>query len=348
MVVPNIRPFGARTNRSGSTSYGSGSSSGQFSVSVRPSGESLGNLQFPRSGFQSRQNTMRPSGTSFPNASHSRTGHSTLNTPISRGQAIRTMGLGAGAIAAAGLGLSGIARAESVSTPRLLSDWLENNRFGFNRGEGKYFVCMGLNPPTAPFCPTSPEGVSLLDCPVSFPGTSWNSVLSQVNGNTITTGTVTERVINDGRAEITVSINVQKGPLSVYRVDEFMKFRRDVGIWYNNGQIGERPPPPEAILGQGADGSINYSVLAKFVNPAPNMEIKFILDYTNGRFPGRKSEALAIHGTGTGTFTEHAADFGFAPGTIGTVHYPGTKVVNAQPSGEDYGLVTDDPDVIFL
>jgi hypothetical protein len=48
--------------------------------------------------------------------------------------------------------------------------------------------------------------------------------------------------------------------------------------------------------------------------------------YFIGLVPGGAVRGEAFSGTGTGTFTDHAADFTdfhFTPGTIGTAHLPG-------------------------
>ena len=98
------------------------------------------------------------------------------------------------------------------------------------------------------------------------------------------------------------------------------------------------------------DGSINYSLFARFVNPAPRMEIEFILDY-KGRVPGGRHEALAIHGIGTGFLTPHAAAFPelqYYQGKVGTIHLPGTKAVGQPSDGDEDGLVFDDSDVVIV
>ena len=99
---------------------------------------------------------------------------------MSRGQAIRTMGLGAGAIVAAGLGMSGVVRAQTPPGnenfyERPIGDWLLNNPFGYNWFTQKYSINMGENVPLKPFPPGS-----LIEGCRAFPGGPWNSVLSLV------------------------------------------------------------------------------------------------------------------------------------------------------------------------
>jgi len=362
MVGTNMRPFGART----------------------------GNRNFVPA--NSRYSARSGVGVSAPGGN-----------AMSRGQAIRMMGLGAGAVAAAGLGLGGIARAQTPHGnenfyERPIADWLVNNPFGYNWFTQKYTVNMGENVPLKPF----PSGPLLEGCH-AFPGGPWNSVLSLVgecdpnppvpnsigsypnnpgplpfcspacppnydainnplgctnnsrpiipeadpvitydpsdpdhiawvNGRTKVIGRITERVMNDGSAEVTVDINVKNGPMTVYRSSEFLNFRAGkrcepepiIGGWDvdGNGNINYK------------DGSIDYSLHAKFINPrpypAPGSEIKFIIDYLNGRVPGGRHESLALQGTGTGAFTPYAANFPelqYYEGKIGTIHLPGTKAV---------------------
>ena len=117
---------------------------------------------------------------------------------------------------------------------------------------------------------------------------------SLVDGDTIIEGSIKERVLKDGRALITLQLDVTNAPLTVYDLFEFLD--------YCFGVLGE----PQAILGAGIDGYIDYKVVAKFIIPYPGDPLPHCFgiwgDYIS----------VNIHGIGYGTLTERAVELGFA------------------------------------
>lgn len=263
-----------------------------------------------------------------------------------------------------GIALAFAVPAMGAASNRPIEDWLLNNPYGFNLYGGKYAICMGVNAPTIPI----PSTGSILGGGLAFPmertvladiftvgdaqeslktmwkkyGKSslpsyypkaWGSMMSEHKDYIVIAddSSIIEKVLPDGRAGITANIHVKNGPLTIYRIDEWLAFRR--------GAASE----PTPILGDGANGTIEYTLQAKFVNPKPGMEIAFILDYANDRVPGGKMESLSYNGTGYGTFTAHAADFSdlnYTPGGTGTLHLPGHhpvgKLSNSDGIEDDY------------
>lgn len=122
-----------------------------------------------------------------------------------------------------------------------------------------------------------------------------------VIGETTFGGYITERVLNDGRALITVHLNVWNAPLTVFYFPELVDY-----VW------GDPPGPrPSAILGSYDDGYIDYKMVFKFLIGGPGDDMPFCWDAYNNYI------SMNLIGTGYGVLTDHAADFGLTPGAIG-------------------------------
>ncbi len=109
-------------------------------------------------------------------------------------------------------------------------------------------------------------------------------------------GYIREEVLSKKRAELTVYIFGKNSPRSIYQLQEWFDF-------FGGG------PFPEDIL---ENAKMNFFAVYKFILPGPNQEIPFqfeIIEWISGYIIGLTS----------GTFTEHAGDFGFTPGEEGRV-----------------------------
>ncbi|MFX0084006.1 MAG: hypothetical protein ACFE94_19845 [Candidatus Hodarchaeota archaeon] len=103
-------------------------------------------------------------------------------------------------------------------------------------------------------------------------------------------GYIREEVLNKKRAELTVYIFGKNSPRSVYRLQEFFDY-------FGGG------PWPEDII---ENTRMDFYAIFKFILPGPNQEIPFqfgISEWISGM----------VIGFASGTFTEHAGDFGFTP-----------------------------------
>lgn len=104
------------------------------------------------------------------------------------------------------------------------------------------------------------------------------------------TGYIREKELDDERAELTVYLYGKNSPRSVYQLQEWFDF-------FGGG------PFPEEIL---ENSKMNFFAVFKFILPGPNQEIPFqfeISEWISGMVIGLVS----------GTFSEHAGDFGFTP-----------------------------------
>jgi hypothetical protein len=175
-------------------------------------------------------------------------------------------------------------------TIRPIEDWLEPNYNDFPWGVeenwafsdffspySNLLIKMGFPWPAAP--------------PFAFDMIYENSL---VEGETIITGYLKERALKDGRALVTMHLDVKNSPLTVYDVYDF--------IFYCYGMT----PKPQAVLGDGEDGYIDYTVLMKFIIPEPGAAIPNVWDVFNNY------TSCNIHGIGYGTLTERAVELGFA------------------------------------
>jgi len=100
-------------------------------------------------------------------------------------------------------------------------------------------------------------------------------------------------------------LHTTNGPLTVFSTDE-------LNAWFDAGAPADNPPQP--ILGAGEDdGSADFLLKIQGTLPAPHTEIPFIFDVFDSL------SLIQQTGLGTGTFTAHAADFGFTPGARGKV-----------------------------
>ena len=182
-------------------------------------------------------------------------------------------------------------------TERPIDDWLVPNHAWFWWGEDNWGFADFVSPDSGFVCkagfPWPKAGY--------FP--PWiNDFLDEiclVEGETTFDGRITERVLKNGEALITLHLEVKNAPLTVFDIDELFG-------WVLN--LTERP---SAILGAGIDGYIDYKIVYKFTIPKPGDPLPMVF----GSFATYIS--LNIIGTGYGTLTEHSADFGFTPGALG-------------------------------
>lgn len=125
-----------------------------------------------------------------------------------------------------------------------------------------------------------------------------------VIGKTTFGGHITERVLNDERALVTVHLYVWNAPLTVFFFPELAAH-----VWPAPGELPG--PRPLALLGGWEDGYIDYKMIFKFILDTPGDDMPFYGDAFNNYI------SLNIIGTGYGILTDHAADFGFTPGATG-------------------------------
>jgi len=109
-------------------------------------------------------------------------------------------------------------------------------------------------------------------------------------------GFIKEKLLDDGRAEITVFVAVRNCRINLYGLQD----------WYNWEE--------QDILSDTKYCCIDISV---FILPEPGMEIPIIFDLWSGD-GGEWVSSYSI-GFGYGIFTEYAVKFGFTPGMPGGV-----------------------------
>ena len=120
-----------------------------------------------------------------------------------------------------------------------------------------------------------------------------------VLGETTFSGFILERALNDGTALVTVHLDVTNAPLTVFFYPELSDY-----VFFGGAR-------PTAILGSYEDGYIDYKLIFKFYISAPGEPIPFFgIAFEN-------YVSINIIGTGYGTLTDHAADFGYTPGAMG-------------------------------
>ncbi|UCD01812.1 MAG: hypothetical protein JSV23_01985, partial [Promethearchaeota archaeon] len=116
-----------------------------------------------------------------------------------------------------------------------------------------------------------------------------------VMGDTIIDGYITERELNNGQALITLHIDVKNAPLTVYDRTEFLLYC-----------FGDTMDEPQAVLGAGIDGYIDFKLIYKFFIPEPGADLPTIWPSLNNYI------SIQIIGIGFGTLTERAVELGFA------------------------------------
>jgi len=175
---------------------------------------------------------------------------------------------------------AGAAAAETINM-RPISDWL-----GTGHAPTGFW--------TSPF-DQLPEGF------VAF--TFTGLLAGGVEGTTELDGTIVERRLESGRVEVTVRVVGKNAPLTVYGLQEWLD-------WIAAGRPAIRP---EAVLGAGTNGSLDFRT-----------ELVFLVDTMGAPYPLPIPAAdflkSTIVGNGSGTFTDHAANFGYTPGATGGVH----------------------------
>ncbi|MFX1414553.1 MAG: hypothetical protein ACFFA2_12055 [Promethearchaeota archaeon] len=191
---------------------------------------------------------------------------------------------------------------------RPLDDWLDPNYDVFSWGADNWAFADFVSPYSMLVCkmglPWPKAGLPWA------PGIKYDLVYENglVEGATIIEGSIKERKYDDGRALITLMLDVKNAPLTVYNYIEFIGYCFNNTDWWPDEGI-----PPSAILGEGIDGYINYKVICKFFISAPGDPLPIIWDIWYDYI------SCNIIGTGYGILTEHAAAYGFTPGELGMV-----------------------------
>ncbi len=119
-------------------------------------------------------------------------------------------------------------------------------------------------------------------------------------------GYIKEKVLDDGRAEITVFILGKGCPISLFGLDDAFS-----GVW-------------EDMM---VDTSYHCVYKAIFILPEPNMEIPNLWAIFGGA-----GEWVSTHsiGVGSGTFTDYAETFGFTSGETGKVFLHQKSYIDAE------------------
>lgn len=184
-----------------------------------------------------------------------------------------------------------VAASSGNVTKRPLDDWLDPNYAAFPWGENNWAFYDFWSPYSGL--------VTKMGLPWPLAGSDpfVNDMIyenSLVIGDTIIDGNIKERALNDGTALITLQLNVKNAPCSVYDYFDFMLYCLGAA------------PYPQAVLGDGIDGYIDYTVLVKFYIPEPGAELPNVFDMWYYYV------SINIHGIGYGTLTERAVELGFA------------------------------------
>ncbi|MFX0036270.1 MAG: hypothetical protein ACFE9I_11600 [Candidatus Hermodarchaeota archaeon] len=184
------------------------------------------------------------------------------------------------------------AASEGRVTKRPIEDWLDPNYAALPWGEENWAFSDFFSP------------YSYLVCKMGFPWPKAGAIPWFVNdmvyenslviGDTIINGHITERELKDGTALIILQIDVKNAPLTVYDFFDFM--------FYCYGWTDK----PQAVLGDGEDGYVDYKVVVKFIIPEPGAELPNVFDIWYPYI------SCNIHGIGYGTLTERAVELGFA------------------------------------
>ena len=198
------------------------------------------------------------------------------------------------------LGFIPVVAASGNTTKRPISDWLDPNYSEFSWGENNWaFVDFG-----------APDNNLAAKMGYPWPKAGFGPFINDmvyenglVIGETIIKGEIIERALDDGTAMITMLLDVKNAPLTIYDYTEF--------ILYCVGVPGF--DTPQAILGAGEDGYIDYKVVFKFINDYPGAPMPTAFTMWDNYI------SVNIHGIGFGTLTEHAVEMGFAEtaGTLG-------------------------------
>jgi len=179
-------------------------------------------------------------------------------------------------------------------TKRPLDDWLDPNYAAFPWGEKNWAFYDFWNPYSGLVMkmglPWPKAGLP------DFPYIKFDMIYenSLVEGVTVITGTVTERALNDGTALITLHLDVKNSPVAVYLRSDF------------NSYCYGLADKPQAVLGDGIDGYLDYKVVTKFIIPEPGAELPNVFDMWYYYI------SINIHGICYGTLTERAVELGFA------------------------------------
>lgn len=122
-------------------------------------------------------------------------------------------------------------------------------------------------------------------------------------------GYIRQKVLDDGRAELTVYIIGKNSPRVLYRLSEFFDYFAG-GPW------------PEDIL---ENLEMDFFTILKFIVPEPDKEIPFLFDLFEEPY---EWVSLMIIAYASGTFTDHAGEFGYTSGEEGRVFLLQSNYIN--------------------
>jgi hypothetical protein len=240
----------------------------------------------------------------------------------SRRAFLRKVGGTVAAASVGGLGLLASRRADAGTVQRPLSDWLSAQGACFPDGVGG---CLLFFPPVPLYGGIGNVDFSMIAW-VDYAGVA-DRWASGAFGTQIS-GTVTERSLSDGRAQVDVT----------WRTTHALTFVT----------AGSLPPgpllfghyAPDVLAGaDGAFGSSSFHI--SFTNTAPGAPLPDLLQLQYLPAPGQEAVLEALHATATGTLR---SAFGVPDGTPGMLTAEGTAnipkrsniqagVVNLHPTG---------------
>ena len=220
-------------------------------------------------------------------------------------------------------------KAETI-TSRPLQEWIDAQRncYGFHRPTFCYYNSPNPHPGSYP--PVAGYSAYI------YGGCGFPQRVK--NGTTTEKGYVSEKLLDNGKAEVTVYIEGKNAPLTIWDYTEIETLDCEAMLSYPT-ILGNRERTKErGKITYVTDGWIDYTQTFTFINDIPvgytigNEPLPCMFDIVNVVY-------LHFVATGYGTFTQHAAQFGFTPGAKGKVQInqiypPGT--LKALPGKDGY------------
>lgn len=233
---------------------------------------------------------------------------------------LKTAGITAATASLGGLGLLTPARTEGATQIRPISDFLATQgTFCFPDGMGG---CLLFVPPAPNFLGWN----SALDqTPVRFAGVDYAAVANNFFGNVFGTevdGTIIERPLKDGRAEVRVLLDTKNANTWVIELD----LEGDVLVQVANKPtlFGHRPH-------EGGGLALGDSFLeVVFINTAPGATLPDLIQLFNFPEEGQEAKFVGFQTQADGPLT---ADFGVPEGTPGRCKITQTGLFMTQFKG---------------